>query len=67
MSDIRQAKWDVSCDVDFRTKDSSAYTVLRRFGVDTLELFENLDSAEYLKGIIKKLANDAIERIGTDV
>lgn len=52
--------FDYSTYSDFSLNNSSACMALRRFGVDTFELFENRDSADYLKMIIKKLANESL-------
>jgi len=54
--------FDYATHYEFTRANQGAYDALRRFGVDTLELFDNRDSAEYLKNTIKKLATDAVER-----
>ena len=46
---------------DFAKNQQGAIGVLRRFGVNAQELFENRDSAEYLKNVIRTLASDAVE------
>lgn len=50
---------------EFAIANQGAYDALRRFGVDTLELFDNRDNAEYLKETIKKLASESVERLTT--
>lgn len=55
--------FDYKCHLDFCKGNQGAYDALRRFGVDTLELFDNRDSAEYLRMIIVKLADDAAVRL----
>ena len=40
---------------------------LRRYGIDTLELFENRDDFNYIKGVIKQLADDAALKFAEDV
>jgi hypothetical protein len=46
---------------DFVKNQMGAVGVLRRFGVNASELFENRDSAEYLKNVIRTLADDVVE------
>lgn len=33
----------------------SHYTILRRYGIDTKELFDNIDNKQYVLGVIKQL------------
>lgn len=55
--------FDYNCHYDFSRDNAGAYDALRRYGVDTLELFDNRDNAEYLKMVIKKLADDSLVRL----
>jgi hypothetical protein len=44
-------------------RKSGAYSALTRYGVDTVELFDNRDDATYIKEVIIKLAEEHIERL----
>ncbi len=54
--------FDYETHVEFTRDNQSAYDALRRFGVDTVELFDNRDDAKYLQMVIKKLAAEAVQR-----
>lgn len=55
--------FDSETHLDFCKANPSAYNALRRYGVDTLELFENRDNIEYIKKFIKNLADEAAIRL----
>ena len=47
---------------EFAENNTGAYQVLLRYGVDSVEIFDNLDDAEYLKNLIRKIGNKALEK-----
>lgn len=55
--------FDYKTHLEFCKANEGAYNALRRFGVNTVELFEHLDDAEYLKNVIRKLSADAVDRL----
>jgi len=54
--------FDSNSHYDFAKQNPGAYEAMRRFGIDTIELFENRNDAAYLQSVIKKLAEESAER-----
>jgi hypothetical protein len=54
--------FDYKSHSDFTRDNHRAYDLLRRFDVDTVELFDNLDNVEYLKNVIRKLGEINAEK-----
>lgn len=55
--------FDYPTHFDFCKANQGAYNALRKFGVDTIELFENRDDATYLKNTIRQLADVTVHNL----
>lgn len=59
--------FECSSHYNFATQNQAAYQALRRYGIDTVELFENRDDINYIKKVLKLIAENNLELASTNV